>query len=136
MEDRVRRWLRSHPKVQVYVTRDEYERVMKVASVLNLSVSEVVKRAVLDFRKLWEEAFMKGCDVGYGLALERVRQKGPYTFLGIEEFAVPCFKCGKPVVLSSRNKEVWEKEVKPLLLDMFFHYMHKECAESSESPAL
>jgi hypothetical protein len=127
-------------KVQTYLTREEYGKVRELASSMGLSVSELVKRAASDLAALRDEVYERGCRDGYHSAVEEVWDTcdrfGPYTLFDIEEFTVPCFKCGKPLILSSRNKEFWEKEVKPLLLDMFFHYMHKECAESSESAAL
>jgi hypothetical protein len=136
MEDRVRRWLRSHPKVQTYLSRDEYGKVREVASSMGWSVSELVKRAVLDLAALRDEVYERGYREGYYSAVKEVwdlcDRFGPRFLFEIEEFTVPCFKCGDPVVLSSRNKEFWEREVKPKLVEMFFNYAHKECAESSE----
>ena len=123
-------------KVQAYLTRDEYGKVRELASSMGLSVSELVKRAVLDLAALRDEVYERSYREGYYAAVEEVWDTcdrfGPYLLFDIEEFTVPCFKCGKPLVLSSRNKEFWEKEVKPILAETFSHYLHKECAESSE----
>lgn len=40
-------------------------------------------------------------------------------------------KCGKPMVFTNRSEEFWEKEIKPTLLKMFSHWIHRECKEGS-----
>jgi hypothetical protein len=86
---------------------------MELAASLKLSVSELVKRGVLDLAAIRDEVYERGYREGYYSAVKEVwnlcDRFGPYTLFNIEEFTVPCFKCGKPVVLSSRNKEFWER---------------------------
>ena len=134
--DRVRRWLRAHPRVQAYVSREEYQKIRELASSMNSSVSELVKRALLDLEGLRDEVYKSGFKDGYEAAVDDVRSWGPYEFLGIEEFTAPCLKCGKPVVFTSRSKEFWEKRVKPILLEKFSHWAHRECYEGSGSATL
>ena len=129
--DRVRRWLQAHPRVQAYVSREEYLKIRELASNMNMSVSELVKRALLDLEGLRDEVYRCGFNDGYESAVEDVRSWGPYEFLGIEEFTVPCSRCGKPMVFTSRSKEFWEEQIKPTLLKMFSHWMHRECKGGS-----
>ena|GEM_PF-2438872 len=140
MEDWVGRWLRVHPKVQAYVSMEGYQKIRELASNMNMSVSELVRRAVLDLKGLRDEVYESGFRDGYRSALSEVRdvceQLGTYEVFGIEEFTVPCSRCGKPVVFTSRSKEFWEKRVKPIPLEKFSHWAHKECAEGSASTAL
>ena len=135
MEDRVRRWLRAHPKVQAYVSREEYEKIRELASSMNVSVSELVRSAVLNLKKLGDEVYRCGFNDGYKTAIDDVRSWGPYELLGIEEFTAPCSKCGKPMLFTSRRREFWEKKVKPLLVKTFFDFVHKDCIGSSPQPA-
>jgi len=131
MEHRVGRWLRVHPKVQAYVSMEGYQKIRELASNMNMSVSELVRRAVLDLKGLRDEVYRCGFNDGYEAAVDDVRSWGPYEFLGIEEFTVPCSRCGKPVVFTSRSKEFWERQIKPTLLKMFSHWMHRECKGGS-----
>ena len=138
--DRVRRWLQAHPRVQAYVGREEYRKIMELASNMNMSVSELVRRAVLDLEGLRDEVYESGFRDGYRSALSEVRdvceRLGTYEVFGIEEFTAPCSRCGKPMVFTSRSKEFWEKRVKPILLEKFSHWVHRECKEGSASTTL
>jgi hypothetical protein len=110
-------------RVQAYVTREEYAKIRGLASNIKLSVSELVKKAIMDIERLGEEVYEKACE-----ATERVIERdGPYLYFGIEEFAIPCPKCGKPMLFTSRDERFWREEVKPRLLKAFSEYTHKRC---------
>ena len=101
------------------MSREEYEKIRELASSMNVSVSELVRSAVLNLKKLGDEVYRCGFNDGYESAIDDVRSLGPYELLDIEEFTAPCSKCGKPIVFSSRSKEFWEKKIKPTLLKTF-----------------
>ena len=60
-------------------------------------------------------------------ALDDVERDGPYMWCGIEEFAIPCPKCGKLMLFMSRDEWFWREEVKPRLLKAFSEYTHEHC---------
>jgi len=109
------------------VTDEEYKEVEEIASRMGMSVSELVKRAILDLRKLKEEAYEKGFDDGLDATIKAVLEMGVATTLGVEEFTVPCRVCSKPMLFTNRDKELWEKEVKPILQRAFSDWTHKRC---------
>jgi len=66
----VKKWLSEHPKVQAYVSRDEYEVLKELAEGMHMSISELVKRAISNLKelkeKVYEEGFNKGFESGFG----------------------------------------------------------------------
>lgn len=50
MTESVKKWLDEHPKVQAYVTRHEYESLKRLAETMGLSMSELVKKAILSLK--------------------------------------------------------------------------------------
>jgi hypothetical protein len=126
-KERIKKWLEKHVRIQAYVNKEDYMKVKELAEKMGMSISELVKKAVLDLKRLEEEVYEKGFNDGFDFAAEDVEKLGPYIWLGIEEFAIPCPKCGKPMVFTSRDEEFWKKEVKPKLLKAFSGYRHKRC---------
>jgi hypothetical protein len=114
-------------RVQAYVTREEYAKIRELASNMKLSVGELVKRAVVDIKRLEEEAYEKGFNDGFDSALDSVERDGPWMWFRIEEFTVPCPKCGKPMLFSNRFKEDWERNVRPVLAKAFSGWAHVKC---------
>jgi hypothetical protein len=76
-------------RVQAYVTKEEYAKIRELASNMKVSVSELVKRAVMGIKRLEEEAYEKGYDDGFDSALNHI-EEGPWEWCRIEEFTVPC----------------------------------------------
>ena len=104
MSGRVRRWLRDHPRVQAYVSRDEYEKVREMAEDLGVSVSHLVRRAVLDLGRLKEEvyerAFEEGFESGLKMGEEATMADIARGVFNVEDYgyAYPkCPYCGKPL---------------------------------------
>ena len=108
-------------RIQAYLTKEEFEKVRELASNMGTSISQLVKKAIMDLKRLEEEAYEKGFDEGFEGAGKEV-----------EEFTVPCPKCKKPMLFSSRFKEEWESEVKPILVKVFFDWAHVECLEKAK----
>jgi len=65
MGERVKKWLSEHPKVQAYVSVDEYKALKELAEDMNTSISELVKRAVLNLKELKEKLYDEGFDKGF-----------------------------------------------------------------------
>ncbi|MEM1785685.1 MAG: hypothetical protein QW805_05695 [Candidatus Bathyarchaeia archaeon] len=59
-------------------------------------MSELIRRAMLELEKLKDKVYEKGFNNGFEFAAKNIEEQGSYTWLGIEEFTVPCAKCGKP----------------------------------------
>jgi len=126
MNERVKSWQSQHKRIQCYVTNEEYEEIEELALHMGLSLSELVKKAIVDLKGLKDEAYVKGFDDGFESALEWVEEDGP-TYFGIEVFAVPCKVCSKPMVFSSKDEKLWEREVKPVLQKAFSNWIHVKC---------
>ncbi|MEM1625664.1 MAG: hypothetical protein QXP68_04165 [Thermosphaera sp.] len=76
-----------------------------------------------ELKEVYERAFKEGVE-----SLKRlINDFGPFEVLGIEEFTVPCSKCGKPMIFSSRFREEWEKNVRPILKRAFANWCHVRC---------
>lgn len=127
MSGRVKRWLKEHPRVQAYVDKDDYEKVEELAKSMNTSVSDLVKKAIVDLKHFKEETYEKGFDDGFAFMQKEIERRGPFLSCGIEEFTVPCPKCEKPILFSSRDERFWREEVKPRLLKAFSDYTHEGC---------
>ena len=131
MDERVKRWHNEHVRVQAYVTKEEYAKIRGLASNMKVSVSGLVKRALIDIKRLEEETYNKGFNSGVGWTLNYIEEKGPWESCGIEEFTLPCARCGKPMVFSSRF-EGWESRVKPILAKAFSGWAHTRCLSKVE----
>jgi hypothetical protein len=131
MEERVKRWHSNHARVQAYVTTAEFEKLKQLASSLNISISDLVKRAIMDTGRLEKDVYEKGIRMGVDLTvnyvLDKVKKEGPLSIFHIEEFTVPCPKCGGPMLFSSRFKEQWEGKIKPILAKAFSNWAHVDC---------
>jgi hypothetical protein len=88
MEERVRRWHINHIRVQSYITSEEHEKVKQLASSLNMSVSDLVKKVIMDIGRLEEDVYEKGLRAGVDFAIDYVRDKvkieGPFSIFHIE----------------------------------------------------
>jgi len=109
------------------VTKEEYAKIRGLASNMKVSVSGLVKRALIDIKRLEEEAYDKGFNNGVGWALNYIEEKNPWESCGVEEFTLPCPRYGKPMLFSSRFKEEWESKVKPILARAFSGWAHTRC---------
>jgi len=116
-ESYYRRWRREHPRLQVYLSREEYEWVRREAEKRGISISEFVKRAIINVMSLLTRNQESLLDELYPYILNRVIDEfidNPASFYdyvverakdrGLESLepfilTTPCSYCGKPVVL-------------------------------------
>jgi hypothetical protein len=134
------RWLKEHPRISLYLKRDEYERLKSIAESRGMSVKELILSLIEGFNKYYDDIGEKEFDEGYRLAFELFYEE-PYEFYDSFKdiypdtepalFTVPCFICGKPIIFTHRD-ENWAKEVRPALLEAFRRWRHVCCGEVVE----
>jgi hypothetical protein len=131
------RWLREHPRISLYLSRDEYEALKRVADSQKTSMKEVVLNTIHGFSRYYEFAYADG----FRDAL-KLFHSNPYKFYmklvaeypGAEEvalFTAPCLICGKPVVFTHRDRE-WAEMIRPILYQAFGKWYHICCREVEE----
>ena len=64
-----KRWVKEHPRLQVYVSREEYDKISELAENTGLSVSELVRRAIKNLRKLEKEVYKKALENGLNITI-------------------------------------------------------------------
>jgi len=113
------RWVKQHPRISIYLNREDYDVLKKVSDSLGLSYREVLLNAVSDIKTLhdklskalemviegkahqqgYEEGYRKGYEAGYEQALKDIRNAKVPEYkiraLGLEY--VKCTICKKPL---------------------------------------
>ncbi len=94
MRESLRRWLESHPRVQIYLDRETYDFLKKRADEMGLTMSEYVRRLIIDARKAIEDAYWSGVRdlIDQKVDLIDVRRR-----LGKTIEYPRCVYCGKPL---------------------------------------
>jgi len=134
-EKYIHRWLREHPQVRLYLSREEYEWLKELAEERGVSIKELVLEAIRDAKKFYEEGLFKGSDdirdefidspkYFYEEVLDRARERG---IEGFEPclFTVPCSICGKPIIFTHKL-ENWSR-VREKLHKAFSGWYHVAC---------
>ncbi len=102
-EKYIHRWLREHPQVRLYLSRDEYELLKKLASEKGVSIKEFILSIIKDLNKVFNEGFREGLRMGYEGAYEELLEDGRIFELSNEEhkkygLEYPrCPYCGEPL---------------------------------------
>jgi hypothetical protein len=133
------RWLREHPRICLYLNRDEYEALKRVAESKKMSFKDIVLDAVHNIKKYYDTGYDHGWRDAFELFLE-----DPHAFYSeleylfpnanVEEvalFTAPCSICGKPMIFTHKNSN-WVKEVRPTLYEAFSNWYHVCCKEVEE----
>jgi hypothetical protein len=133
------KWLKEHPRISLYLRRDEYERLKALAMSKDMSVKEFILSLVNGFNKYYKEVYEKGFDDGYEEGFDFALQvfyedpEGFYKFFkekypDVEPalFTIPCSVCGKPAVLTHTHEE-WSTKIKPILQYTFRGVRHIKC---------
>ena len=137
------RWLREHPRISLYLKKDEYEKLKSLAMSKGMSVKELIMSLIQGFNKYYEEIYEKGFDEGreegFDFALQVFYEDpaGFYKFFkekypDVEPalFTVPCPICGKPMIFTHKS-ENWGTKIKPTLYSAFRQWRHIKCSSSS-----
>jgi hypothetical protein len=64
------RWLREHPRISLYLRRDEYERLKSLAESRGMSIKELILSLVEGFEKYYEDIEGRAFEEGYEAAIE------------------------------------------------------------------
>ena len=130
------RWRREHKEVRLYLKREEYEVLERLASEQNMTVKEFILKNVEKFSKAARREYSRGYKRGYAKAVEDfvndpyafyITVRDVYKYGGyIALFEAPCAYCGEPMVFTHRDAD-WESEVKPRLLEAFRYWYHVRC---------
>jgi len=132
------RWLREHPRISLYLNKEEYTRLMKIANSKNMGIKELILSMVDDVSKYYDSIYKKAYEEGYNFALEKfkVNPRGFYAEIKyrykIEPalFTVPCYYCSKPVIYSHADPN-WniKKETLYEAFEGIYHICCKEVVE-------
>lgn len=135
--------LRGHPRISLYLRREEYEMLKSLAESKGISIKEFIMSLIQGFEKYYEDVRDEWFDKGFREAMALFLEY-PQTFYSIlvDEFpnakemevalfTVPCSICGKPMVFTHRDLD-WAKEVRPTLHQAFRNWYHVCCKEVME----
>jgi len=141
------RWRREHPRLQMYLNREEYEWLKREAEARGLSmkefVLEIIRKGYNGYKEGYDKGYREGFDDGFNEALdkfildpwefykriiERVKKLG---LKGFEPalFTIPCKYCGRPMVFTHKN-ENWG-EIRETLYQAFSRWAHTKCIEEA-----
>jgi flagellar biosynthesis/type III secretory pathway protein FliH len=74
------RWIRQHPRVTFYLTKDEHEFIKQQAQLKNMTMKEyvlsLIKEGHESYRKGYEEGYRKGYDEGKKKGKEEGYEEG------------------------------------------------------------
>jgi hypothetical protein len=108
----------KNPTISIKLTKKTKEALDKARG--KMSYSEFLKSLVAT-----DGAFARFEKQRAQLESERaVLEKERNEQSKMEHFTVPCSTCGKPLFFDNRNKEFWNKNIKPRLEEAFFDFWH------------
>ena len=116
-------------KIQAEKDLDWYDACIEASRLVTTNREEVEKLAEKKARELYNSKFMSQLNKARRKVWEDGYEKGYGDGYRVEHFTVPCCVCGGPTLITSENREQWEKEVKPILYKAFSNWGHKECIE-------
>jgi len=126
------KWRREHPRLQLYLSRDEYELLKRIAEDKNVSMKELILNAIKGARMRWRKAYLRGFKEAldkfidephsfYWDVRERVEERG---LRGFEPclFTSQCKYCGRPMVFTHKDGNY--DEVKKYVREAFKNWYH------------
>jgi len=126
------RWLRDHPRISLYLNKEEYTRLIKIANSKNIGIKELILSIIDDFSKYYDSIYEEGYEEGYNAALEKFKNNPHGFYAEIKDrykiepalFTVPCYYCLKPMIFSHEDPN-WNR--KKETLDKAFEGWHHVC---------
>jgi len=107
------RWLREHPRISLYLRKEEYERLKSLAESRGLSVKELILSLVEGFEKYYEDIEGRAFEEGYEDAVEDFCEHPQWFYGKFKEiypnkeplfYTYPCSVCGQTVVSNHRSE--------------------------------
>lgn len=133
------RWRREHPRLQLYLSRDDYEWLSYMAERSKLSMKELVFEAIRDARKFYDEGVHEGyksaCETFilfprafYADVMEEARRRGIEDFEPCL-FTSPCSICGKPMIFTHADDNY--DKVERHIREAFKNWHHVKCRRTT-----
>jgi len=126
------RWLKEHPRITLYLTKEEYDLLKMSGKPLKETILDGVRHVVGSLGTAYEKGrndmldfFIERPRDFYRFVMERARERGLSDFTPAL-FTFPCDVCYKPT-LCTHGDSNWESEIKPILLKAFERWGHSEC---------
>jgi hypothetical protein len=127
------RWLKNHPRVTFYLSKDEFDFVDKIARSKNMTVKDLVlgmlRGLKVEFEKAIEEGRKEGEKSAYmefinhpRLFYDNVKRLRPK--LEPMLFTAPCSICGRPMIFTHKDENEKERRT---LNDAFRYWRHTRC---------
>jgi hypothetical protein len=132
------RWLKEHPRISLYLNKEEYTRLMKVADSKNMSIKEFILSLIGGYSKYYEAIHLISYEEGYNTVLEKFKNNPRALYVEIKKkyniepalFSVPCSICNKSLLCSHADSN-WNKK-KESLYEGFKDWYHTCCNEVKE----
>jgi len=132
-EKYIHRWLREHPQIRLYLKKEEYEYLKKIADSKGVSMKEVVLETIRKAREYYDDRYKEGLKLGlkYGFdsaldmfienpgefavkVMERAKSKGIEDFKPIL-IVYPCRVCRKRLIMvTHKDKAIIESMINRL----------------------
>jgi hypothetical protein len=112
------RWLKAHPQIRLYLSKEEYELLKQIADKNKMSYKEIIMKALQD---------IKGYEAGYEEAIRDISKGDERAVKYLEKYNlqyIPCAICGRPLngIVVLKNSVIVE-------LIKSKKFVHKECRE-------
>jgi hypothetical protein len=132
------RWLKEHPRISIYLNKEEYNRLLSIADSKKIGIKELILSIIDDFSKYYEQIYKKGHEEGYNAALEKFKNDPHGFYIAIKNrykiepalFSVPCSICKKPMIFDHADSN-WNRK-KDILYKAFADWYHVCCREVEE----
>jgi len=140
-EKYIHKWLREHPQVRLYLTREEHAELKEIAKESGMSIKELVLDALRNAGRLYNKGRVAGIRMAldifiesprefYDLAKDRAQERGIKDFEPML-FTVPCSVCGEPMVFHHQIPK--SGVVRKVLREAFKLWYHPGCKKKGRT---
>jgi hypothetical protein len=107
------RWLREHPRISLYLRKEEYERLKSLAESRGVSIKELILSLVEGFEKYYEDIEGRAFEEGYEATITDFVEEPQLFYRKFKElylneeplfYTYPCSVCGQTVVSNHRSE--------------------------------
>jgi hypothetical protein len=109
----IERWLREHPRISLYLRKEEYERLKSLAESRGVSIKELILSLVEGFEKYYEDIEGRAFEEGYEATITDFVEEPQLFYRKFKElylneeplfYTYPCSVCGQTVVSNHRSE--------------------------------